>query len=72
MRNCIVKCSLHEQAKIWLEQNDVMNLTQHLDVFDVLRRRAWKTCSCNLYRNIVHAITDGFSQGRERPAFRKG
>jgi hypothetical protein len=49
------RCSMHANAEAWLASGDIDALNAQMDVFWILRRRAWRDCTCDLFRRIVIA-----------------
>lgn len=49
-------CAMHANAAEWLRVGDLDQLAAHQDVFWVLRKRAWRHCTCDLFNRIMQAI----------------
>jgi hypothetical protein len=47
---------MHRSGADWLAAGDLDALRGNMDVFLVLRRRLWRTCTCDLFRRIQEAV----------------
>lgn len=49
-------CFMHRSGAGWLAAGDVDSLRVNMDIFLVLRRRLWRTCTCDLFRRIQDVV----------------